>query len=374
MAWPSGAVSTANVDATTDDPELAVVQIKESFDKLNQIIGHVSTFGQSLIDDADATAGRATLGLGTLATQSGTFSGTSSGTNTGDQTTISGNAGSATVLQTARNINGVSFNGSADITVPAAAGTLTGSVLAAGVTSSSLSVLGATVYIGDTSNAFNAGGLTINQGAGDDEILSMKSSDVAHGVTGNAETDTFGTFGKFSAASGGVNFAGFTESLVGMALRGVITTEDTGKATSALAAVMIIGHTKSGTGLASMGANSNIFAANQGSLTRFILDADGDSHQDVGTAWTNFDEHDDVALLDAIAVAVARPGDLLRDTFVAELQDRRAQIEALPGKAIVTFNEDGHHFVNMSRLVMLQHGAIRQLATRLSTMERGLLQ
>jgi hypothetical protein len=41
-----------------------------------------------------------------------------SGTNTGDQTTISGNAGSATILQTARTIGGVSFNGSANIDLP----------------------------------------------------------------------------------------------------------------------------------------------------------------------------------------------------------------------------------------------------------------
>jgi len=51
-----------------------------------------------------------------------------SNANTGDQTTITGNAGSATILQTARAINGVNFDGSAAITVTAAGSTLSDTV------------------------------------------------------------------------------------------------------------------------------------------------------------------------------------------------------------------------------------------------------
>lgn len=65
-----------------------------------------------------------------------------SGTNTGDQTSVTGNSGTATALQTPRNINGVSFDGTADIIVTAAAGTLTGSTLNSSVTTSSLTSLG----------------------------------------------------------------------------------------------------------------------------------------------------------------------------------------------------------------------------------------
>jgi len=43
---------------------------------------------------------------------------TLAGSNTGDQTSVSGNAGTATALQTARTIGGTSFDGSANITQP----------------------------------------------------------------------------------------------------------------------------------------------------------------------------------------------------------------------------------------------------------------
>lgn len=75
---------------------------------------------------------------GTSSLTSFTGSGTTSGTNTGDQTSVTGNAGTATALQTARNINGVAFDGTQNITVTAAAGTLTGTTLASNVVNSSL--------------------------------------------------------------------------------------------------------------------------------------------------------------------------------------------------------------------------------------------
>jgi hypothetical protein len=56
--------------------------------------------------------------------------------------TLSGNASTATALATARAINGVAFDGTAAITITAAAGTLTGTTLAATVVSSSLTSVG----------------------------------------------------------------------------------------------------------------------------------------------------------------------------------------------------------------------------------------
>ena len=77
----------------------------------NNHIHYSEELGRDILT-LDVANGNATV-FGTITASN--FSGSSSGTNTGDQTTISGNAGSATVLQTARTLTigntGKTFNG-----------------------------------------------------------------------------------------------------------------------------------------------------------------------------------------------------------------------------------------------------------------------
>ena len=70
--------------------------------------------------------------------------------------------GSAATLTTARNINGTAFDGSADITVTAAAGTLTGTTLNSGVTASSLTSVGTLSSLTTSGNVIVGGDLTVN--------------------------------------------------------------------------------------------------------------------------------------------------------------------------------------------------------------------
>jgi len=228
----------------------------------------------------------------------------------------------------------------------------------------------ANLYVNDSANANSTLGLTINQGAADNEILALKSSDVAHGITDFSETDTFGSLSKISATAGGVFVQGFTEGTDALWLRGISTSENTTKSASSGGIIQILSALKSGTGKVDASANANLLTVVNNTTTRFILDADGDSHQDVGTAWTNFDAQQDVDLLTALSVHVSAEGDPIKRHFASFLDFNRQRLQDLK---LVTFNEDGHHFVNMSKLTMLLTGAVRQMSSRMDAVEQKLL-
>lgn len=78
--------------------------------------------------------------------------------------TVTGNASTATALQTARAINGVNFDGTAAITVTAAAGTLTGTTLNSTVVTSSLTSVGTLGSLAVTGTTGNVTTLTNSYG------------------------------------------------------------------------------------------------------------------------------------------------------------------------------------------------------------------
>jgi len=100
------------------------------------------------------------------------------GTNTGDQVNITGNAGTATKLANARNINDVPFDGTANITVTADAGTLTGTTLKSTVTGSSLTSVG-TITSGvwsGTAVAVGKGGTGLTSVGTNGQVLSSNGT------------------------------------------------------------------------------------------------------------------------------------------------------------------------------------------------------
>ena len=140
---------------------------------------------------------------------------------------------------------------------------------------------------GDHTNANMSQGITINQGASDNSIIDLKSSDVAHGMTGLAvETDTYANFAKSSATEGGVTFSGFSEGSYGLTLGARATTENTTDTTSSQGNLSFSTSLKSGTSHTSHNSTANIFTIANFSTCRFVMKGDGTVHAS-DTSWAD---------------------------------------------------------------------------------------
>ena len=222
------------------------------------------------------------------------------------------------------------------------------------------------VAINDGSGSANMTvGLTINQGANDNEILAFKSSDVAHGMTDLTETDTYGTVDKSSATEGALQLTGYSEGIIGAWIKGRVTSTNATRTTGANAAVRISAALKSGATVGSMGANVNMALIEDNGTVRFIFDSDGDSHQDVGTAWTNFDHEPDAVITRSLGI-VLDPASIVKTKWDDWGRDhnedliRTGIVQRLTPEQVAAGERP---LVNMTQVARLHNGAIWQLHT-----------
>lgn len=229
---------------------------------------------------------------------------------------------------------------------------------------------GGNVFLSDTANAKMTLGLTINQGANDSEILALKSSDIAHGMTTQTETDTFFLMRKISGDAGGAYIRGFGESAWGFLLDGCAVNDVVAKSAAAQAYVGLSARKKTGTTVGAVGANANLVVVRDLTSTRAIIDAEGELHLDLTVAENAWDEYDDLELITALRASVMSPKTALYQRTKHLIEKHRDLLEET---GVITYNEDGHHFIAMKAFTFLLADAIRQVGARLQMHEQALL-
>jgi hypothetical protein len=218
-----------------------------------------------------------------------------------------------------------------------------------------------TLGIGDSSPDSDAGGLTLNQGANDARILTLKSSDIAHGQTsGFGETDTYFRIQKESSAAGGAFVQGISESsnIEGLKLSGYFagTSGNTGKSTTQSSPLVLQAMNSDGSGdSAELGSNQNMVCILNRNTCRFIFDAEGDFHADSSS--TTYDAYEDAHLVRAYDLSHGKGViDSKFDKFVSYNHEKLADLQ------LVGREDDGtpNHFINVTGMQRLHNGAIWQ--------------
>ena len=228
----------------------------------------------------------------------------------------------------------------------------------------------AILLVNDTANGNQTVGLTLNQGANDDDIITFKSSDVSHPMTGLAEADTYGRIRKAQGGSGGMDIKAFKDAggiaAIALYLNGVLgEAADTTDTSSSRAIIEVRGQVTNGsTSSTSVADAGNLFAVwNAGAL--FLVKGDGTLHATNVTSGSGdldgvgLDAYDDVGLVRAFQRQRVQDMGIAIGKWDEYIQGNRDDLIKLG-----VLSSDGH-FVILQRMNDLLGGAIWQTHQRL---------
>jgi len=209
------------------------------------------------------------------------------------------------------------------------------------------------------------GGMTLQQGSNDDNIMTFKSTDVAHARTSVAETDTYAEFKKASSTDGGlhlttINDAGNVSFYVDAHAREI----DTGKGTGDHGTMNFDANTHDGSGSGtSLNSNGNMVTFSNDNSVRFIFDAEGDLHADGSLNASAFDTYEDAQLVRAYDLSHGKG--VIASQFDKFVQYNKEDLTdaGLVGRVNHETLKDGTEakpLINMTGFVRLHNGAIWQ--------------
>ena len=211
------------------------------------------------------------------------------------------------------------------------------------------------VSINESAPDIGDGGLCLNQTSNDDFIFTLKSNDVAHSMTNEAEADTYMRMAKYSSTDGGGAIVGYSESGLALYLQGAANASNTAKSTSAFGNVVLKGSVQSGNAAGNAESNGNLVTIANHTNTRFIFDAEGDFHADNSS--TTYDAYEDAQLVRAFDLSHGKGViDSKFDKFISYNHEKLADL------GLVGRDEDGtpNHFTNITGMQKLHNGAIWQ--------------
>jgi hypothetical protein len=245
-------------------------------------------------------------------------------------------------------------------------------------------LIGGITFVNDSANGQMTTGLTLNQGAADNTIFALKSSDVNTGLTSltgqDVEVDDYAIFKKSHSTKGGLVLYGLNScNTRALDFYGYAGADNTGKSTTASAnnAMSAIRHDNSNA-LAAFACDANIFMLEKidsnGGAARFIWDVEGTAHADVGVA--TYDDYCDIELLRGfLATTCDQYKANYVDKFGQDLMYNQQWYEdnKLIGKCSIHYETRScgriqqRAMVNFTGLAMLHHSTILQMADRFST-------
>ena len=216
---------------------------------------------------------------------------------------------------------------------------------------------------GETAPDIGDGGLTLDQNAVDTKILTFKSSDVAHNITNEAESDTYFAVTKGSATKGGIRMDALSEQggeIMQFIALGNIDggATDTATSTSGLGAMSFgvnLMSNNDGAANDSVADAGNLAVFRNFTATQFIIKGNGAIHSNAAAG--TYDSYEDAQLVRAFDLTNKKG-------VIASQFDKYVSYnhEALADAELVGRDEDGtpNMMMNITGFIQLHNGAIWQ--------------